>query len=69
MHSPPVVPDQVLPGDLVLALPLRQPDQVHPARIDVMNEQSHYELPWAPAGALASYSLPAADTSPQAHVS
>jgi len=31
-----VVPGQVLLGDLVLALPLREPDQVQPARIDVM---------------------------------
>jgi len=31
-----VVPGQVLLGDLVLALALREPDQVQPARIDVM---------------------------------
>ncbi|HEU5219603.1 MAG TPA: hypothetical protein VFU23_13165 [Gemmatimonadales bacterium] len=33
---PAVVPGQVLPGDLVLALSLREPDQVQPARVDVM---------------------------------
>jgi hypothetical protein len=30
------VPGQVLLGDLVLALPLREPDQVQPAGIDVV---------------------------------
>ena len=33
---PAVMPGQVLLGELVLALPLREPDQAPPARIDVM---------------------------------
>jgi hypothetical protein len=35
---PAVVPGQVLLGDLVLALPRGEPDQVQPARIDVMTD-------------------------------
>ena len=33
---PAVMPGQVLPGDLVLALPFGEPDQVQQARVDVM---------------------------------